>query len=69
MGRRKHGGEAFEQISIRVPTALLVRADKLAESLAALPAHAHERLTRGAVIRLAVARGIAALERDEQPRS
>lgn len=55
-----------EQVSIRLPPALLERADKLTRKLSADPAHAAFRVTRAAVLRLALIRGIEALEADQR---
>jgi predicted DNA-binding protein len=62
MGGNKREVGRFEQISIRLPTEFLKRAEELAAALSEAPAHAHERLTRGAVIRLAISTGLRALE-------
>jgi hypothetical protein len=54
-----------EQVSIRLPTELLDRAEKLARKLAADPTHSTVfRVTRAAALRMALLRGVEALEAD-----
>lgn len=54
-----------KQVTIRLPTALLDRAENLARKLAADPAHSTAfRVTRAAALRMALHRGIEALEAD-----
>ncbi len=54
-----------EQVTIRLPTALLDRAEKLAKKLATDPTHSTAfRVTRAAALRMALHRGIEALEAD-----
>lgn len=55
---------AMAQTTLRLPMALIERADALAGPLAALPAYAAEPLDRSAILRIAIARGLAALERE-----
>lgn len=53
-----------EQIALRLPAELLERAEALVEDVAADPELGSlGRVTRSTVLRLAVARGLAALER------
>lgn len=51
-----------EQIALPLPSDLLKRADRLAAVLAELPEYQITRTTRSAVLRLALVRGLAALE-------
>jgi hypothetical protein len=51
-----------EQIVLRLPAALLKRVDALAPRIAAAPAMMAFRVTRSAVLRLALERGLAELE-------
>jgi hypothetical protein len=54
-----------EPVSIRLPTALLDRAERLAKKLAADPTHSSVfRVTRAAALRMALLRGVEALEED-----
>jgi hypothetical protein len=63
MGRRRRGVDPFEQISIRVPRALLERADTVAKDLEVLPDFGHDRGTRATVLRVALTLGLRDLER------
>jgi hypothetical protein len=51
-----------EQVSIRLPEAWLERAEKLSRKLKDDPAHGVSRVSRAYVLRLALLRGIEALE-------
>ena len=51
-----------EQVSIRLPPELLERFDKLTHQLAADPLRSPFGVTRAAVVRLALLRGIESLE-------
>jgi len=51
-----------EQVSIRLPEAWLDRAEKLSRKLKGDPAHGASRVSRAYVLRLALLRGIEALE-------
>jgi len=54
-----------EQVSIRLPTDLLDRAEKLAQQFARDPSHASVyRVSRAAALRMALLRGVEALEAD-----
>lgn len=50
------------QVSIRVPNDLVKRAEKLVPRLSKDPEYSTWRISRAAVLRLAVARGLDALE-------
>jgi predicted DNA-binding protein len=55
-----------EQVSIRLPAELLGRLEKLARRLAADPLRGALGVTRAAVLRLALTRGIEILEAETQ---
>jgi len=55
-----------EQVSIRLPPELLERFDKLTHRLAADPLRSPFGVTRAAVVRLALLRGIEVLEAETQ---
>ena len=50
------------QMVVRISTGLLERADKLAEVLRGRPEFGQVRISRGAVLRMAIAEGLDALE-------
>ena len=56
-----------EQVSIRLPRELLDLAEKLAGKLASRPEHRLHRITRVAILRMAIERGLLAME-DETKR-
>jgi len=58
-----------EQVSIRLSPALLERLEKLTRRLAADPERSPFGVTRAAVLRAALLRGIEALEADHPTRS
>jgi hypothetical protein len=53
-----------KQVSIRLPESALARAEALVGVLAALPEYAAFRIERAVVLRIAVLRGLAELERE-----
>lgn len=53
------------QIMLRIPTAAVERADRLVEQLRARAEYQAFNLTRSAVLRLAVLRGLDALEAEQ----
>jgi len=53
-----------KQVSIRLPEFALARAEALVDVLAALPEHQAFRIERAVVLRIAVLRGLAELERE-----
>jgi hypothetical protein len=53
-----------KQVSIRLPESALARAEALVDVLAALPEHQAFRIERAVVLRIAVLRGLAELERE-----
>ena len=54
--------------SLRLPADLLERADRLAERLDKLPEFALARATRTSILRLAILRGLDALEQEAKGR-
>lgn len=59
-----------EQVSLRLPTALLDRAEKIARKMAADPTHSTVfRVSRSAALRMALLRGVEALEADHASKS
>jgi predicted DNA-binding protein len=57
-----------EQVSIRLPVELLARAEKLAPQIATAPGMAAFRVTRAAVLRMALERGLLLLEKEQGKR-
>lgn len=55
-----------EQIALRLPADALERAEALVPKLAKLPALAAVRVTRSAVLRMAILRGLDALEAETE---
>jgi len=53
-----------KQVSIRLPESALARAEALVDVLAALPEYQAFRVERAVVLRIAVLRGLAELERE-----
>jgi hypothetical protein len=54
-----------EQVAIRLSTALLSRSEKLAQRLATDPSHSAYRVSRSAVLRMALVRGLEVLEAEQ----
>ena len=52
------------QVAVRLPESLLERADSLIPGLAELPDYQLWRLSRSAVLRLAIQKGLDVLERE-----
>ena len=55
------------QVSIRLPSDVVDRAEALVPALSRLPAHAAFRVERATVLKLALMRGLELLEREHGP--